>query len=229
MGEVVLFKRRRGHVRASGQMSGRKSERETPVSRSMSNTRSAGTPFLERISQYQTCDWVTLIRLARRFCPPAASIARLSPSDMDPTYPYLGKNQPTNLSGTEYPKFGSFAVMKRPGDAKKLGARVRALRDGLNMTQKQLAKAAGMSQQNIVNIEKGAVERPRRLKELAIALETTQEALLGEEAVDPQPATKDEPLAFIRRVWPILPDAIKLRIVGGVAAEVVKMKQDKPA
>jgi transcriptional regulator with XRE-family HTH domain len=43
-----------------------------------------------------------------------------------------------------------------------------------------LAKASGMSQQGILNIEKGIVARPRQLPELALALETSTEWLLHE-------------------------------------------------
>lgn len=119
--------------------------------------------------------------------------------------------------------------MKRPGEAKKLGARIVALRTDLGLTQDQLAEASGFSQSNIWNIEHGKVERPRRLKELASALKTTQEALLGEPEPNLAPEQMDEPLAFIARAWSILPDDIKLRIVGEVANEVVKMKQNRPA
>jgi transcriptional regulator with XRE-family HTH domain len=119
--------------------------------------------------------------------------------------------------------------MKRPGDAKRFGARVRARRKELGLTQTELAVKTGISQQNIYNIEHGKVERTRRLKELAAALQMPQDELLGEQAADTPPESADEPLAFIARAWSILPDDIKLRIVGEVANEVVKMKQNKPA
>lgn len=119
--------------------------------------------------------------------------------------------------------------MKRPGEAKKMGARVKARRRELGLSQPKLAELTGISQQQILNIEKGRVERPGRLKELAKALQMTQEEILGETPTEMPAEAQDEPLAFIRRVWPVLPDAIKLKIVGEVAAEVVKMKREDPA
>ena len=51
---------------SSGHKSGRKAVRETPVSRSIGKTNSAGTPRLDLFSQYQTCDCVVPIRSAKR-------------------------------------------------------------------------------------------------------------------------------------------------------------------
>jgi len=44
----------------------------------------------------------------------------------------------------------------------------------------ELAKAVGMRQQGIQSIEEGKSQRPRKLRELAAALDTTEEWLLGE-------------------------------------------------
>lgn len=65
-----------------------------------------------------------------------------------------------------------------------LGNRVRARRDELDLTQGQVAKlvrelGGELSQQQLHTIEKGDVKRPRCLKELAEALRTTQDFLLG--------------------------------------------------
>lgn len=64
------------------------------------------------------------------------------------------------------------------GDKEGLAQRVRARREKLGLSQPALAKATGMSQQGIDNIEHAKVGRPRQLIELAEALETTQEWLL---------------------------------------------------
>jgi transcriptional regulator with XRE-family HTH domain len=50
----------------------------------------------------------------------------------------------------------------------------------LGITQNELALRVGMKQPGIHAIISGGVKRPRMLKEIASALETTQEFLLGE-------------------------------------------------
>src|SRR5258705_13988612 len=98
MGMVLNFPRHHARASSRGYKSGRSSDRETPVSRSIDNTNSAGTPRLDFMSQYQTCDWVVPMRSAKGFCPPAKSHARLSASvDMAAHYPNLGQLQPKNL------------------------------------------------------------------------------------------------------------------------------------
>jgi len=79
-------------------------------------------------------------------------------------------------------------------DKIQFGRRALLRRKELGMTQKAVARAAGMSQQGILNIERGDVERPRRLTELAWALHTSVEWLLwekGPKAV--QPPTQNDP------------------------------------
>ena len=66
--------------------------------------------------------------------------------------------------------------MKKPS----LGERVRQLRKERGLSQMELAKAVGMRQQGIQSIEEGKSQRPRKLRELAAALGTTEEWLLGE-------------------------------------------------
>lgn len=58
--------------------------------------------------------------------------------------------------------------------------RVIKLREKLGLTQGQLSKKVGMKQQGISSIEEGNSARPRRLRELAAALETSEAYLLGE-------------------------------------------------
>jgi transcriptional regulator with XRE-family HTH domain len=172
------------HGRASstiGQRSGRKSERDTPVSRSIGKTNSAGTPLLERESQYQTCDCVVPMRSARGFWPPATSQARFSASlDMESPYPFLGNFQPRSLSETENLKFGRFANMVDLS-AQGIGDRIRARREKLGLSQPKLAKILRCPQQTIDGWEHGKARRPRLLLELSKALCTTQEWLLKEE------------------------------------------------
>lgn len=52
--------------------------------------------------------------------------------------------------------------------------------------QSWLAREVGMKQQGIASILAGVVERPRKLREIAAALKTSQEYLLGETS-DPSP------------------------------------------
>lgn len=62
-------------------------------------------------------------------------------------------------------------------------------RVNLGFTQKALGAEIGMSQQAVVKMEKGMVNRPRKLKELATALRVSEDWLLGnsvEMGVDPE-------------------------------------------
>ncbi|MFV0507769.1 MAG: LexA family protein [Shewanella algae] len=58
-----------------------------------------------------------------------------------------------------------------------LGARVKKRRSQIGLTQSQLAEAVETSQQTIQSIESGLVINPRKLKEIAEALQTTPEYL----------------------------------------------------
>jgi len=72
-------------------------------------------------------------------------------------------------------------------DPKALGARLCARREKRGHTQDSLARAIGMKQQGVDNIEKGKVRRPRLIREIAAELGTSQEWLLwkeGPEEVD---------------------------------------------
>ena len=66
----------------------------------------------------------------------------------------------------------------RAADEKALGARVAQRRGKLGLSQQALAALVGMRQQGIVSIEAGHVARPRRLIELAAALQTSEAWLL---------------------------------------------------
>lgn len=147
---------------------------------SIAEATSAGTPRLERVSQYQTCDCVVPIRSAKGFCPPAMSHARLSASaDMRPSYPDLGKSQPRTLLGTRNLSFSNFPTMGKVVN-EPLGRRARKRRLALGHSQAVVAEKSGISQQNIGSIEKGLVGRPGRIFELAEALHTTADWLLHE-------------------------------------------------
>jgi transcriptional regulator with XRE-family HTH domain len=202
MGIVV---RLTDHARASvGHRSGRSSDFGTPVASSIKGANSAGTPLFDRVSQYQTCDCEVPIRSARGFCPPATSHARLSASvDMTPMYPDLGKNQPRNLSGTLNRSFGSVSAMTKAVNAS-LGRRVAQRRIALAMSQAALARASGISQQNINSIEKGLVKRPGRIFELAQNLDTTPEWLLY--AQGPEVVVRVDPRREAIRLLESLPD-----------------------
>jgi SOS-response transcriptional repressor LexA len=69
-------------------------------------------------------------------------------------------------------------------DHKVFGARVAQRRKKLGLTQQALADLVGMRQQGIVSIEAGYVERPRRMRELAAALQTTDLWLLWRQGAE---------------------------------------------
>ncbi len=178
MENVVIFPG--AHARAStGQRSGLNSLRETPVSRSIAETNSAGTPRFDLTSQYQTCDCVVPIRSAKAFCPPTASHARLSASVLiEPRYTYFGRKQQKTLWGTNNLSFGTFHPMKQVNPLE-FGERVRELRKELEWSQDKLAKLAGYKQQTITWVETGKAGDPRKqVLRLADALGTTAEWLL---------------------------------------------------
>lgn len=214
----IIDLRPRLHARASeaslGQISGLSSLRETPVSLSIDNTNSAGTPRLERVSQYQTCDCVVPIRSARGFCPPAAVHARRSASVdvMDPHYPDLGQKQPKTLWGTTYRNFGNFGGMREPIDPKKFGERVKELRTELGMSQAGLGKASGFSQSNIGWIEAGSGKDPKKQAlALADALGSSPEWLLhgtGVRQTGIRPLTKEQ----LSAIYDNLPLSVRMAI-----------------
>jgi transcriptional regulator with XRE-family HTH domain len=204
---------------SAGQRSGRSSLRDTPVSRSIGKTNSAGTPRLDFVSQYQICDCVVPIRSAKGFCPPATAQARLSASfDMNPTYPFFRKYQPRNLWATTNLKIGRFVLMDNV-DPKAVGRRLRARRTKLGLSTTKVGeslrrrKLRGYSQQNIVSLEKGDIKDPRRqAMDLAEPLETTPDWLLygrGPEEAGPRVMTRDEYDALPRDLKAKLTDIAK--------------------
>jgi HTH-type transcriptional regulator, cell division transcriptional repressor len=66
-----------------------------------------------------------------------------------------------------------------------LALRLRQAREKKGLTQYELAKLAGTTQQNIQNIEAGLVKRPRRIDAIAKAVEASPAWLqFGVEAID---------------------------------------------
>lgn len=58
-----------------------------------------------------------------------------------------------------------------------IGERIKKRRTKLNLTQAALAELVGMAQQSLQSVESGKIEKPRKIKELAEALQTTPEYL----------------------------------------------------
>jgi len=164
----------------AGHRSGRSSVRGTPVSRSMADTNSAGTPFLERVSQYQTCDCVVPIRSASGFWPPATSHARRSASeDMFPKYGILSKCQPKSMSGLAHQHLDNLDGMKAGLPSWDFGQRVKQLRLAHHWTTAQLSSRVRVSQQQISYYESGKVKNPNKIAHLlAEALGSTPDFLL---------------------------------------------------
>lgn len=68
--------------------------------------------------------------------------------------------------------------MSEEVDKVAFGKRVAERRTALGLSQTDLANAAGMKQQGVASIEKGDVERPRKLKEIAETLGVSEDYLL---------------------------------------------------
>ena len=220
------------HVLTSqrGHKSGRKSDFETPVASSILGANSAGTPRLERVSQYQTCDCVVPIRSASRFWLPADAQARLSASvdDIAAQYPNLGERQPKNIWRRSNRKIGRISGMKPEIDAKAFGRRVRERRKEFCWSQEQLGTETEYSQTNIGWIEQGKAKDPRKqAMALAEALQTTQEWLLfgpGEKNIGPRLLSDAE----IKDLYADLPLAERQRI-SEIFLGIKRPKQRKSA
>ena len=177
MGIVVRFDH--AHADSVGHKSGRRSLRETPVSRSIGNTNSAGTPRLERVSQYQTWDWVVPMRSARRFWPPTTTQARRRASlDMGPQYPNLGELQPKNMCATAHLSLGTVPAME---PAPKIFARrVRQRRKELGWSEQRLADEMDVTDSTIQYYEGGNLKNPKKVaRQAAEALGVDEDWLLG--------------------------------------------------
>ena len=81
-------------------------------------------------------------------------------------------------------------------EQKAFGARVAARRKKLGLSQQALADLVGMKQQGIVSIEAGHVARPRRMRELAAALQTSDVWLLWRDG--PEDVAAPDPIALAR-------------------------------
>ena len=149
---------------SAGHKSGRRADRGIPVSRSIDKTNSAGTPFFDLFSQYQTCDCVVPIRSAKGAWPPAATHARSNAfRDMSASYANFYRLQSKNLcrlSDNRY--FGIVSGMKDV-DPAEFGRRVKRRREELGLSQPALARLSGQKQSNISWIEAGSPKRPERL------------------------------------------------------------------
>jgi len=100
-----------------------------------------------------------------------------------------------------------------------IGKRVRARRIELGLSQTDLGEKVGMKQQGIQSIEDGKSERPRKLRELAVALETTQEWLLGE--AEPTHFLVSEELRPVDKSVPVIGE-----VAAGLWLEVGPMPED---
>lgn len=229
MGSVLEFPQHQARA-SSGHKSGRSSVRDTPVSRSIDKTNSAGTPRFDFSSQYQTWDCVVPMRSAKGFCPPASSQARLSASfDMGAQYPNLGQLQPKNLSEITYRNFGNHPSMKEV-DSKAFGRRVLSRRKELGIGQTKLGELSGYSQSNIGWIEQGKAKDPKKqVLNLTDPLQTTVDWLLWEEgpkSTGPQPLSKSQ----LSDVYDDLPLEIRMAITEAVnSAPAKKAKKKKRA
>lgn len=85
-----------------------------------------------------------------------------------------------------------------------VGSRVTELREALGLSQAELAKRIGSTQQSIDMMERGKVKRPTKLHELARALRTDVDYLLGAAAAREVVYSTEDPLA----PDPIDPDAV---------------------
>lgn len=92
-----------------------------------------------------------------------------------------------------------------------LAENVIAAREAKGWTQADLAEAIGMTQQGVAAIENGKSERPKKLRELARALGVSQEQLLGEEeAATDAPRTKGQPVHYVPGDEVVLPGRAQL-------------------
>lgn len=225
MGNVIDLQHARASI-SEGHKSGRNSERETPVSRSIGKTNSAGTPFFDRLSQYQTSDCLVPMSSASLSWLPARSHARLSAStDMSVPYPNLGSGQPKNMLRTRNPNFGKLWGMKP--DPVEFGRRVRERRDEMRWSQTRLAKEAGMSDTNIGVIERGEMKDPRKQALiLAEALLVTPDWLLtgrGQKELIPGVMTREQ----LQEEYVHLPADIQFEIRKWMTGFIKKYQEDK--
>ena len=71
-----------------------------------------------------------------------------------------------------------------------LAERLKAAREKLGLSQAQLAENVGLSQQSVAKIENGDTLHPRKIKEIAKALNVSQKwLLLGVKRTESYPTT----------------------------------------
>lgn len=235
MGKIVVFPAR-NHARASAGISGKRSGlselRETPVSRSIGNTNSAGTPRFDLLSQYQSGPCVVPIRLARQFWPPARSMASSSASlgVMESNYPFLGGDQPKTMWRTTDQKLGSLHNMEQPIDLVGFATRLKEKREEVGLSQTALGKLSGYSQTNIGWLESGDCQDPRtQAQDVAKHLRTTADWLLygtGVRDTVPPPMTPEE-LAHDYADFPLAAKDAVTAYISGLKTELRKNRKSK--
>lgn len=109
-----------------------------------------------------------------------------------------------------------------------VGPRIAARRAELGIRQNKLAQAVGMTQQGIQSIEGGEVERPKKLREIARALSTTEDYLLGK-TKDPRDPDLDPETDFDtvpRPISGILEIDVRAGLGGGGTTEGREVRHD---
>lgn len=82
-------------------------------------------------------------------------------------------------------------TMTKTHGKSEIGKRIADARIDRGMTQAELAEASGMKQSAIGEIERGNVARPKRLREIALALGKSESYLLGEDDILSKPSPSD--------------------------------------
>lgn len=105
-----------------------------------------------------------------------------------------------------------------------LAQRLRYARESKGLTQEQLAKLAGTTQQNIQNIEAGVVQRPRKIGKIAEVLGTSPAWLqFGTEAID----KLDAEAISVAQAWMELPEPQKTALKEAIEKMVKKPPRKK--
>lgn len=101
----------------------------------------------------------------------------------------------------------------RTGQSISIGARVRQARKAKGLTQEALAKAVNLRQSAIAEVEADRVTRPKKLFEMAQALGTTEEWLLGKVADSKAP---------IKTLGAIYAEVIQIPVEGVIESGVLR-------
>lgn len=99
---------------------------------------------------------------------------------------------PVYVTANRYPVKRATDIGLGYGSGMTLGEKVRELREAKNWEQVDLAKAVTalggkLSQSSVSDLERGITKRPRYLREIALALETTEDELAGD-SLKPAPS-----------------------------------------